>query len=351
MLKIQAYHPGLYIKRYMEGEKLDAKKLSKALEFDKKELRKIIKCETGYSKEFIEKISKYSGISSSFFYDIEERYEDFLKYQSLLEEKRLIKTIDKQFAKLVIERNRLSEKDENIAFWRRFLKVFDLKELNKPDNYAFYREGTTLDDKKDTTFLRNVWVTTAVQEALKLDVKEFDESKLKKNINYYRTLTNLPLDEAVFLIEESLKECGVSFITLPKLQNANIAGVVRRLDDKHVLVALSGYGQTNDKFWFNLFHELRHVIQKKKDNLAVNGEEYDKELEKDANKFARDILIKPKKYKEFIEQKDFTYSAIELFAEENDIHPAIVVGRLQKEGRVPFSYLNSLKVKFDMNKK
>ena len=146
-------------------------------------------------------------------------------------------------------------------------------------------------------------------------------------------MTNLPLDEAVFLIEESLKDCGVSFITLPKLQNANIAGVVRWLDDKHVLVALSGYGQTNDKFWFNLFHELRHVMQKKKDNLSINGEEYDKELEKDANKFS-----------------DFTYSAIELFAEENDIHPAIVVGRLQKEGKVPFSYLNSLKVKFDLNK-
>jgi len=59
----------------------------------------------------------------------------------------------------------------------------------------------------------------------------------------------------------------------------------------------------------------------------------DKQMEDDADVFARDTLIPPEKYKEFLSKGVFTERAINEFAESIEIDPCIVLGRLQKEKR------------------
>jgi len=72
------------------------------------------------------------------------------------------------------------------------------------------------------------------------------------------------------------------------------------------------------------------------------------EREKEADEFARDFLIKPSKWKNFIQKVNYTSRpAIEKFADEQLISPAIVIGRLQYERRLPWrSQLNQLKRRY-----
>jgi Zn-dependent peptidase ImmA (M78 family) len=103
-----------------------------------------------------------------------------------------------------------------------------------------------------------------------------------------------------------------------------------------------------DIFWFSLFHEIKHVLQQKIKKTFISNGKLEKQLEEDADLFARDSLIPPMKYNEFLSEGVFTERTINEFAESIDIDPCIVLGRLQKEKRVPYNRLNSLKKQYEI---
>ncbi|MEX2577685.1 MAG: ImmA/IrrE family metallo-endopeptidase [Verrucomicrobiales bacterium] len=52
--------------------------------------------------------------------------------------------------------------------------------------------------------------------------------------------------------------------------------------------------KSNDQFWFTFFHEAKHVLQRKKKTIFLEGDASkpeDKDWEKEANDFAADLLI------------------------------------------------------------
>src|SRR5690554_6999110 len=82
-----------------------------------------------------------------------------------------------------------------------------------------------------------------------------------------------------------------------------------------------------DIFWFSLFHEIKHVLQQKIKKTFISNGKLEKQLEEDADLFARDSLIPPTKYNEFLSEGVFTERTINEFAESIDIDPCIVLDR------------------------
>jgi HTH-type transcriptional regulator/antitoxin HigA len=91
-----------------------------------------------------------------------------------------------------------------------------------------------------------------------------------------------------------------------------------------------------DNFWFTLLHEVVHVWK----HLSNPGDVFldrlaDKEsteqLEKEANRYARDLLISRSAWKAASVRQNPTRRGILDFAAEVGVHPAIVAGRIQKE--------------------
>ena len=60
----------------------------------------------------------------------------------------------------------------------------------------------------------------------------------------------------------------------------------------------------------------------------------------------RDILIPPNKFADFINANRFYKNDIIHFAKEIGVDPGIVVGRLQKENYIKYSYFNDLKTHY-----
>ncbi len=103
----------------------------------------------------------------------------------------------------------------------------------------------------------------------------------------------------------------------------------------------------DDQFWFSFFHEAGHVLNapRRRDYVdsadITTGEADDEE---DANRFARDTLIPPDAYASFLATGEFGEAAITAFAKAQGIPSGVVLGRLQRAGKVlPASYLNRLK--------
>ena len=98
-----------------------------------------------------------------------------------------------------------------------------------------------------------------------------------------------------------------------------------------------------------VFHELGHILLHSKQKVFIESDKVnyiEKKLEDEADKFASDSLIPPREYKAFIKENSFYKNDIIEFAKRINIHPGIVVGRLQHDKNIDFSLQNSLRDKY-----
>ena len=126
-------------------------------------------------------------------------------------------------------------------------------------------------------------------------------------------------------------------------------------DKKSVTLAINDRFKKEDAFWFTLFHEIKHVLQRSYNRTYVSVDEDDAvmdeqdiENEKDADKFAIDILIPADKYADLLADGDFSNRAIRRFSALTGIDEGITAGRLAKEGHVDFKQVNHLRKSFSL---
>lgn len=149
-----------------------------------------------------------------------------------------------------------------------------------------------------------------------------------------------------------LKEVGVRVILLGHLKGTYIDGATMVDETGQPTIGLSLRMKRLDNFWFTLLHELGHILlhfEHLTKHPIVDLEEdgwrnSQKRMEKEANSFARDVLIPPGIYKQYIKYCDGIFSKANIleFAESIKISPSIVVGRLQFEEKIGYDILRKL---------
>ncbi len=118
------------------------------------------------------------------------------------------------------------------------------------------------------------------------------------------------------------------------------------------LIQLSLRGKFEDMLWFTFFHEAGHILIHGKREIFIEEDGSQDEREQAADRFARDILVPPAAYREFINSGKYRDpKAVKAFARQIGISPSIIVGRLHHEKHLPFSRMNELRRRFDFGKK
>ena len=201
----------------------------------------------------------------------------------------------------------------------------------------------------------SAWLRLGEQQAEKLDVPKYDRVRFEKTLRSIRGLTTEAPEVFEPQMRKHLHDAGVLFVLVPAIPRAHVSGVARWLGPTRPLIQLSLYGKSNDKFWFSFFHEAAHILLhagSKEDRKSVflddpNAAHTDDPREHEANEWAGNWLIPPQHAGRLSALR--SAAEIEAFAREIDIHPAIVLGRLQHDGHVPYaSALNGLRVSFQL---
>ena len=149
------------------------------------------------------------------------------------------------------------------------------------------------------------------------------------------------------------REAGVKLVLVPVVPKAHVSGVARWLNLHSPLIQLSLYGKTNDKFWFAFFHEAAHILlhADNKQNIFLDNSSNDlgdSLQEQEANLWAANKLIPQERIADLF--KIQSSDDLERFAHSINIHPGIVVGRLQHERILKYpTQLNNLKETFELN--
>ncbi|HEY9800362.1 MAG TPA: HigA family addiction module antitoxin [Leptolyngbyaceae cyanobacterium] len=219
-----------------------------------------------------------------------------------------------------------------------------------PEEWRSYYAGMeisfrrTREEQSDVGAI-SAWLRLGEIEAEKLDCPKYSKPKFEKAVREIRSLTLLPQQEFAPQMQQLCREAGVVLVLVPSIKRAHVSGVARWLNPHKAVIQLSLYGKTNDRFWFNFFHEAAHILLHDKKNIFLDewntGQSLASEPEREADQWAREFLIPPE-YEGELAQLQSKNDVID-FAERIGIHRGIVVGRLQHDDLIRRDWMNDLK--------
>ena len=356
---ISAFHPGYYVQEIIEDMGITQSEFAKRLNTTSKTLSKLLNGEIPLSNDLAENLSLMLGTSINVWINLQKKYEEKCseidKKRKIDKEKKFLKMLDYNYfvALKVVE----PHEDENhrIIDLCTALKVSSLSILEQPDLLTACKTSI-LDVQTKNVVNANAWIQLGENIARNTNCSEYSKEKLKKILKELRGLTRENLSLAFSIIKEKLANCGIVLVALPYLKNSGLNGAVKWLTKDKVMLLINDRGKDTALFWFTLFHELKHVLQKKlkavyltttkeHKNILTLGRNDEKE-EQEANEFARDQLIDKRKYIKFVELRKFTFENIKRFANELNIAEEIVVGRLKYDGYLKWSEYPQLQCKY-----
>ena len=355
-----AFHPGYYVKEYIDDQGITQEELAKRLQTTPKYISDLVNGRINLTDEMVLKLSIVFGTSTKLWLNLNQKYIEkkleIEKRMRLDQECELVKKLDYKFwvALGLVKATRIAA--EKVQELLRFFKVSSLSVLGQRDFLVQYR--TSVSEVTDVNIMNaNAWVQTAINLGTQIDVESFDKKKLLNAIPEIRSMTVQDPVDFYPRLKDLLASCGVALVLLPNLKNCGVNGAVKWLGKDKVVLALNDRRKYADTFWFALFHELGHVLQQRIKVLLVSeinkaGMETDdliQRLEAEADAFSQNTLIPKEEYDEFVMMcsRGFTADAIRSFAARINVLPGIVVGRLQHDGYLTNqTTLNSLKIKY-----
>jgi addiction module HigA family antidote len=194
------------------------------------------------------------------------------------------------------------------------------------------------------------WLRLAEIQAERIKTGVYDAEAFKKALSEIRSLTNKKPEIFEPRMRELCATSGVALVFVSELSGTHLSGATRWLTSDKAMIALSLRHKSDDHLWFTFYHEAGHILKHGKKDVYID-EEYGAatKQEQEANRFAAISLVPETKYHEFISNyPKLTKRHVNNFARNIGIAPGIVVGRLQHDGIIPYSWLNGLKVRFQL---
>ena len=188
------------------------------------------------------------------------------------------------------------------------------------------------------------WLRIAELQGQQQRVGKYSKEQFGKVAKAMRELTITEPEIFVPKLIESFASAGVALCLVPEIPGAKISGAAKWLSPDKALIAVNLRGKKNDLFWFTLFHEVGHILNDSKKETYIDVSYSDDPREKIANHYARDLLIPPAQNRKLMSLH--SRSDIISFAQQIGIAPGIIVGRLQYEKLIAYSFLNDLKATY-----
>ncbi len=179
----------------------------------------------------------------------------------------------------------------------------------------------------------------------------FRRSEIPALVNNLSLLMHAPADVAK--VKTTLQAHGIRFVLVPHLPKTYLDGAIFYLDPETTtqpVVALTMRYDRIDWFWFTLLHELAHLYKNHcaRTGFVLDGEAVennDSDCENEANTIAGEWLIPASEYARCREKLFSGTAGLKALALRVGRHPGIVLGRLQRDGIIPYSRHRSLLVR------
>lgn len=350
--------PGDTILDLMEERDWNQVELATRLGFSTKHLNQLIKGKVTLTYDTAQKLERVLGSTASFWMNRESKYR---QHVARLEAERNYKSWTDWLSEVPVSELKKIGAIENIRtiesnkpkLVELLLSFFGVA---SPDEWRRYYGSMSLSFRKTKEEQADdgaisAWLRLGEIEAEKISAPKYNKSKFESAVKKIRGLTVQTPNDFYPALSELCLEAGVKLLLVKAITKSHVSGVARWLNGHSPIIQLSLYGKANDKFWFTFFHEVAHIMLHSdvKSDIFLDNTEFksQEQQEQEANAWAGNILIPEECRFDLLGLR--SRDEILEFSNRINIHPGIVVGRLQHEGQVSYSSaLNKLKTSFEI---
>ncbi|WP_430534482.1 HigA family addiction module antitoxin [Listeria rocourtiae] len=349
--------PGETLREVINDHQMTQKELASRLDLTPKHVSNIINGEAQLTPETARKLEFVFDVDASFWNSLEKNYQEYKQNKVVEANLQKQEEILNSFPVKELEQKKFIEKGSNASERVNYLlKFFGFVSFDALEAYIVndnnfagaYRLAVNNGQEVDNHALIS-WIRKGDIEAAKINTGAFSKEIAESSIKDLRNLTKV-VDPQIFIpqLQSLCANFGVAVVFVPEIKGSKVCGMTRWLSTpQKAVIQLSLRYKTNDVLWFTFFHELGHILKHKKEPFVTTKNYVSSEIEEEANDFAANILIPPNEYSSFIREGDFSYNSVQNFAKKIDIHPGIVVGRLQKECYIKYYQLTNLKARYE----
>lgn len=343
-----AVSPGQTLQETIDALGIDQKELAARAGLSAKHVNQIINGVAPITHDSSIRLERVTGVPARMWNHLEANFQEQrarlaekAQMESDLDWLRTIPT------KELVRRKALEEANDRVTFLQSVLAFFGVasvkawKEGWANHQFAFRRSPSFAG--KDGALA--AWLRLGELAAHDVECQPYEKARFRTTLEKIRSLTAKDPDEFVPAMTRLCASAGVALALVPEIKGAPVSGAAKWLTSEKALICLTLRGKFNDRFWFTFFHEAGHVLNDSKKEVFVDVDYKEDPREQRANRFAATILIPEEFERELQDLRSFR--SVEKFAERIGVAPGIVVGRLQCDRVIPFSHLNSLKVRFD----
>lgn len=191
-------------------------------------------------------------------------------------------------------------------------------------------------DSPTSTYAIYAWLARVIQRARsqKTALGNFDRERLSAEfLNEVARLSWFQTGPVLAL--EFLRRNGIAVVIEPHLKGTHLDGVALVDTDGTPIVGMTLRYDRVDYFWFTLLHEVAHIWKHPfGESIAYVDDisrQDDDQREAEANKIAAEACIPRLVWRRSDAYLNPSRDSIEALAARLRIHPAIIVGRLQRE--------------------
>lgn len=347
-----AVAPGEILLEALQDRGMTQSELAHRMARPPKTINEIIKGKAAITAETAIQLERTLGISARFWTNLEATFRERMARQEAQEQLEANAAWSDSFPLKDLIRHRLIRQGATKA--ATLAELLSFFRITGPEAFERHWLNAAAAFRSSPAFMASpkavaAWLRWGEIEAAEIaDAPPFDARRFRQLLDEIRSMTRRgPFMQIVNRVKAMCLEVGVIVVLTPEFEDTHLSGATHWVGDRPV-IQLSLRHKSDDHFWFTFFHEAGHVLSSPRRREFVDAAEFESTADHDAdeeaaNRFARDSLLPPDEYQAFVDAGDLSASAVHAFAQAQRIAPGIVVGRLQRDKKVPRSHLNDLK--------
>ncbi len=340
MEKFITKHPGSVLEAELHKLGMKQNELAIRTGVSEKHISTIIAGEKGISSSLARKLEYALGSEKGFWARLQADYDselEALKERNEINSNEIsvlkrMKEIVGYFIQSGIMHNNCGE-PQKVLQLREILRVSNLLSIPKITYNAAYRAQLSKNTNADP------YVLFAWQRLCEMITEErqlahlFSEDTLRSKLSQIKSVMFVEkVSEIEAQLNQLFSQCGIAFGIAPHFRGAPVQGFIKEVEQQRTVLCMTTRGKKADRFWFTLFHEIGHLLHNDATNRFVDFNSSKTELEENADRFARDTLIDPIAYKNFIANMDYeNLNTIKDFSKGLGIPHWITIGRLHND--------------------
>ncbi len=342
--------PGAILEETLEARGIKKKDFAERCGLSTKHISQIINSKAPVTPETAIRFERVLGISDDVWNNLESNYRAFEAREKAGRELENQVEWANKFPVNQLVKRKLIEKPRNEAHkveqLLRFFGVASIQAWEDRSGYAGLAFRHSPSFKSELESLAT-WLRVGELIAQSVSTPAYNKESFLQALTRIRSFTSREPEEFQPQMEALCHDAGVVIALAHEFPKTRLSGACRWITPEKAMIQLSLRHKTNDHFWFSFFHEAAHILNHTKKTIFIDEKDgFHSDDEKAADAFAANFLIPDKAYRKFVTKGKFSRERVIRLAEEVNIAPGIVVGRLQHDRHIRFSWLNDLKVSF-----